>query len=344
MKNPPVPTRGLLLGWFAALGLLTLCTGFLCSLAGPLDLEHNWGAPPWEWPLWTAEIWRLRLFRLLAAALVGPALASAGLALQGLLRNPQAEPYILGISSGAGVGVLAGGALAANWIPAWALTPALALAGGLAATGAVLACARREGGLDPYVLLLAGVMVNVMNGAIILAILQLVRQTDMIHFIGWGMGQIPESLWFRPGLLGAAAALVLPGWVFVFLVSPALNALGLGDDVAESLGVAVKRLRLWTFLAVSIMTAAAVSLAGPVGFVGLIVPHLARLLLGPDHRLLTIACGFGGAIFVMGADTLCRIIGGALKTVELPVGVITALAGGPLFIVLLRRRGERGRR
>jgi len=309
--------------WFVALLAVTAAIAVLCSLAGQYRL--------------TPEIWRVRLFRAGAAAVVGAALAVAGLALQALLRNPLAEPYILGISSGAGVGVLCGLALATSLaLPTWATTPALALVGGLATAAVVYGIAQRRGRLDPYVLLLAGVMINVFNGALILVILQFAKPTEMIHFIGWGMGKVPEWMWSDPVMLAVCGGLVLAGWGAMFVRGAAFNALGLGDEVAGSSGVSVHALRVQTFVVASLMTAMAVALAGPIGFVGLIVPHVCRILLGPDHRLLAIVSGFAGAIFLMAADTLCRMIDRWTGLGELPVGVVTALAGGPFFIYLLR--------
>ncbi len=323
--SPPAVTARRLAIWLAALLAATAAAAVLCSLAGQYRL--------------TPEIWRVRMFRAGAAAVVGAALAVGGMALQALLRNPLAEPYILGISSGAGVGVLCGLALATSLaVPTWATTPVLALVGGLATAAVVYAIAQRRGRLDPYVLLLAGVMINVFNGAIILVILQFTQPTEMIHFIGWGMGQVPEWMWSDPVLLAVCGALVVVGWALLFVRGAAFNALGLGDEVAASSGVSVHALRIQTFVVVSLMTAMAVALAGPIGFVGLIVPHVCRILLGPDHRLLAIVSGFAGAIFLMTADTLCRLIDRWTGLGELPVGVVTALAGGPFFIYLLRGR------
>jgi len=314
-----------LLLWLAWLSLATAVVAVLCSLVGQYHL--------------TWKTWYFRLCRAAVAAEVGMALAVAGLALQALLRNPLAEPYILGISSGAGVGVLCGLVLATHLaLPRWATTPALAMVGGLATAVVVYAIAHRRGRLDPYVLLLAGVMINVVNGALILVILQFTQPTETIHFIGWGMGKVPEWIWNEPILLIVSAAAVLGAWGILFARGAAFNALGLGDEVASSTGVSVQSLRILTFVVVSLMTAMAVSLAGPIGFIGLIVPHVCRMLLGPDHRLLVIVSGFGGAIFLMLADTLCRLIGMWANMAELPVGVITALAGGPFFIYLLRTR------
>jgi ABC-type Fe3+-siderophore transport system permease subunit len=327
---PPTPatlSRRRLLLWTVALLATTLLVGIGCSLVGQYHL--------------TAGVWKIRLFRATAAGVVGASLAIGGLALQALLRNPLAEPYVLGISSGAGVGVLLGIALGGRlFLPSWATTPFLAMIGAFVTSGVVYFVARRRGRLDPYVLILSGVIVNVINGALVLAILQFTRPEDMIHFIGWGMGQVPEWLWNKPRLLVTSGALVLAGWVVLFLRSAAYNTLGLGDEVAASSGVSVHWLRTETFLVVSIMTAMAVSLAGPVGFVGLIVPHVCRLVLGPDHRLLTIVSGFGGAMFLMVADTLCRMVDKWLHIGEVPVGVVTAVIGGPFFICLLRRRAS----
>jgi len=152
------------------------------------------------------------------------------------------------------------------------------------------------------------------------------------------MGKVPEHLWNDPHLLIVSAAVVLAAWGVLFVRGAAFNALGLGDEAAASSGVSVHALRVQTFIVVSLMTAMAVSLAGPIGFVGLIVPHVCRILLGPDHRLLAIVCGFVGAIFLMAADTLCRMIGLWTGLAEPPVGVVTALTGGPFFIYLLRTR------
>jgi len=318
-----------LLLWVAGLSAGLLVLVLLCSLVGKHRLTWN--------------IWHLRLYRAAAAIVVGSALAVAGLALQALLRNPLAEPYILGISSGAGVGVLCGLALATHFVlPVWATTPALAMVGGLATAVVVYAIAHRGGRLDPYVLLLAGVMINVFNGALILVILQFTQPTEMINFIGWGMGKVPEWIWNERLLLVLSAAAVLVAWGAVFARGAAFNALGLGDEVASSTGVSVHSLRIQTFVVVSLMTAMAVSLAGPIGFLGLIVPHVCRMILGPDHRLLIIASGFGGAAFLMVADTLCRLIDIWTGMGQLPVGVITAMAGGPFFIYLLRTRRRGG--
>lgn len=317
-----------LLGLLLGLGLLVLLCWAGCTLLGRYEL--------------TAQVWRFRALRVFAAGLIGLALASGGVALQGLVRNPLAEPYVLGISSGAGVGVLLGRALPLADLPRWLGEPLLAVAGGLGTCLAVWAIAQRRGRIEPTVLLLSGVVVNVFNGALILVLFLFATPEDIAGFIGWGMGQVPDWLLTQPGLAASATACVLGGWVFLLARGRAYDLLGLGDAVAASLGVQVQRLRFETFAVVSLMTAAAVALAGPIGFVGLIVPHACRQVLGPDHRRLLLVAGLCGALFLMLADTACRTLGERIGLAELPVGVLTALCGGPFFIALLRRglRGE----
>jgi len=315
---------------------LAIELGVLAGIAAAVIAGCSFiGVAPLSW-----LVWAMRLQRLLAAATVGAALSAAGVALQALLRNPLAEPYILGVSTGAGVGVLVGGVLAgATGLAAWVGEPMLALAGALAACLVVYGIAQRRGHLDPYVLLLSGVIVNVFNGALMLAILLVADPNQTINFVRWGMGQIPDTT--SGMLMLVCAAAVVAGWAVLLLRSAAFNALGLGDEVAASVGVRVGWLRAETFAVAAVMTAAAVALAGPVGFVGLIVPHVCRLIVGPDHRRLVIYCGMVGAMFLMLADTLCRTAGEWIAVGSIPVGVITALSGGPFFIFLLRRGGPK---
>ena len=328
--RPAGPTARKLLLTLAVLVGVTACVGIGCSFIGRLE---------WSWGVW----WKLRVFRLLAAATVGAALAVAGMALQGLLRNPLADPFILGVSSGAGVGYLLGLTLAPFiHLPDAVTTPVLALAGALVTIAIVYGVAQRRGRLDPYVLLLSGVIINVLNGALIWAFLLLVKTNELIGFMGWAMGHVPEWLWYKPALFAACVTAVLGGWALLLLRGAAFNTLGLGDEVASSAGVSVQRLRIETFIVVSLMTAAAVSLAGPVGFVGLIIPHICRLIVGPDHRRLALLSGFVGAIFLMIADTFCRTAGAWFGKGEIPLGVVTAFCGGPFFIFLLRRHGREG--
>ena len=283
------------------------------------------------------SLWWAWLYRLLAAAIVGAALAVGGAALQGLLRNPLAEPYILGVSSGAGVGVLLGMALSAWYaIPMWASSPVLAFAGAIITCAAVYSISQRKGRLDPYSLILSGVIANTFNAAIMLTIYLYVDPHRIADFTHWAMGRLPDSIDVLS--LSVCGLLVLAGWVVLFVKGSAFDVLGLGETVASSSGVAVNRLRTVTFLCVGLMTAAAVSLAGPIGFLGLIVPHICRMVLGPQHRRLIIASGLAGAVFLAAAESLCRYAGPWIGVSLIPVGIITALSGGPFFIFLLRRQ------
>jgi len=317
-KQPTLRSLGATIGILVG---LTVLVALACSFVGQENLR------------WT--IWRYRMMRMVAAAIVGGGLASAGMALQGLLRNPLAEPYILGISSGAGVGVLVGkvflGAMGVS-------TPALALCGALATCALVYGIAQRRGRLHPLVLLLSGVIVNVFNGAVMFSLLLFADKTKILEFIRWGMGEVPEEIFSRSALLALCACFTIGGWAILLVRSAALNTMGLGDEVAQSAGVSVHWLRVEMFVVAGLMTAAAVSLAGPIGFVGLIVPHVCRLIVGPDHRRLVIYSALVGAMFLMVADTLCKAVGPPLGVGKIPVGVVTALAGGPFFIILLRRR------
>ncbi len=285
----------------------------------------------------TVSLWMAWLYRLLAAAIVGAALAVGGAALQGLLRNPLAEPYILGISSGAGVGVLLGMAISAWYaVPSWASATVLAFAGAMITCAVVYSIAQRRGRLDPYSLILSGVIVNTFNAAIMLTIYLYVDPHRIADFAHWSMGRLPDSI--DTLSLAVCGACVLAGWIVLVIHASAFNVLGLGETVASSSGVAVGRLRIVTFLCVGLMTAAAVSLAGPIGFLGLIVPHLCRMILGPEHRRLLLVSGLAGAVFLVAAEILCRHAGPWIGVSLIPVGIITALAGGPFFIFLLRRR------
>jgi iron complex transport system permease protein len=314
-----------LVAYVLVLGAVAAGAVLACSLMGLYDL--------------TGQVWRFRVMRLVAAAAVGAALAAAGTALQGLLRNPLAEPYILGISSGASVGVLVGTTLGVTGLAASRpATPVLAFVGAGLTSLVVYGIAQRRGRLNPYVLLLSGVIVNAFNGAIILGLLMFQEPNEMAAFARWSMGGLQEV--YRPATLAVCLACVFAGWGLLLWRSAWLNALALGDDVAASSGVAVHRLRLEVFFAVAVMTAASVSLAGPVGFLGLIVPHLCRLALGPDHRRLVVVSGFVGAIFLVLVETFCRNVGPAVGIGYIPVGIITALWGGPFFIFLLRRHSR----
>ena len=282
-----------------------------------------------------AILWEVRLPRVLLAAVLGGALTTAGVVFQALLRNPLADPYVLGVSGGASVGgVLAllaglGGAAA----PLAGLgVPAGAFVGALAALLTIERIATVEGQLSVHTLLLTGVIVNATTGAVIF-FLQSVASSEQLHaMVFYLLGSVPSVGY---GELGLAALLVVAGALALAGSARSYNALALGERGAEQLGVDVERLKRRSFVLGSLLTAVAVALGGMIGFVGLVVPHALRLILGPDHRLLLPAAFLGGGAFLVLCDLGARLV---LRPNELPVGVLTALLGGPFFLALLRRR------
>lgn len=274
-------------------------------------------------------VWSLRLPRVVLGFVVGGVLAAAGAALQALVRNPLADPYLLGISGGAGLGAVL--ALAAGLVSAWVL-PAAAFAGALAATLVVYRLALVAGGaLDSRVLLLAGVVVGAFAGAIVLGLLSVSEATRLKTATLWLMGGLGGVGW--PGIL-ALAVYSAPALAVLVAEARALNLLALGEEAAGHLGADVARTKRRVYLAASLLTAASVAAAGIIGFVGLVIPHAIRLVRGHDHRALLPAAFVLGGTYLVVADALART---TFAPLELPVGVVTAVVGVPIFAVLLRR-------
>ncbi|HEY3176343.1 MAG TPA: iron ABC transporter permease [Candidatus Polarisedimenticolia bacterium] len=276
----------------------------------------------------------VRLPRILLAAAVGACLSGAGVAFQALLRNPLADPYILGISGGAGLGAIAASALApAAGVAVLVIRPAASFAGSLAAVGLLLALARGRGRLLPETMILLGV---VMNATIMAAIMFIITMADFSRYAGtmyWLIGNLSSA---SNGELALIYGCLLAGLAALTVMGQGLNVLSGGEELAGQLGLDVPRLRGAALAAASLITSAAVSLAGLVGFVGLMVPHLARAWLGPDNRLLVPASALLGAGILVMADTAARTL---FAPAQIPVGVITALFGGPCFLWLFARRG-----
>jgi iron complex transport system permease protein len=275
-----------------------------------------------------------RLPRTLAGALVGAALATSGVVFQGLLRNPLATPFTLGVSAGAALGAML--AITFDWtlgVAGISAVPAAAFVGAAGAVAIVYALARaRHRGLSTDVLLLAGVTLNAFFSALILSVQYFADFADSYRTLRWLMGDLDVSS-YQPVL--ASLPLLLVAFVaFAWLARP-LNLLSIGVDSAETRGLAVANAQRRAFFSASLATGAAVSVGGPVGFIGIIVPHLVRLLVGSDHRVVLPASALFGAAFLVGCDVLARTI---LAPVEVPVGVITALIGGPFFLWLLVRK------
>jgi len=278
-------------------------------------------------------LFMIRLPRVVAGALVGAALASAGVLFQGMLRNPMADPYIIGTSAGA-----ACGATVAMMFPvsvaflSFGLVPIAAFFGALGAVLLVYNLAR-VGGKTPIVsMLLAGFAVSAMLAAVVFFIVTLSGRTELLQSVfSFLMGSISVSGWNQIIII---APLIIGGIVAARFLSFRLNALSVGEEGAAYLGINVEREKILVLALGSLLTAAAVSISGLVGFVGLVVPHAVRLVLGPDHRLLLPAAALSGGAFLVLADLFARTV---LAPSEIPIGILTAIIGAPFFIYLLRR-------
>ena len=274
----------------------------------------------------------VRLPRVILAALAGAALACCGVVLQAILRNPLADPYILGISSGAGLGVIIAVLSGITW-SFWGGSPiaVFAFAGALITVWLVWCIGRFTGKSQVTSLLLAGVVVNAFFSAVIMFLISIAKSDQVHSTIFWLMGNITEK---DLAVLWVSGGCIIAGMIALFSICHRLNALTFGHEEAKGLGVDTGKTKVIAFGVAAFITAIAVSLSGLIGFVGLIVPHAVRLVLGPDHRqLLPVSAIIGGA-FLVAADTLARTI---VAPAQLPVGVITAIAGGPFFLVLLAK-------
>ena len=320
--------------------LLRVTFGLLMLLAVAVAIAVSFGAA--EVPLWRrlllggawsetqqAILLALRLPRVLTAAALGGLLGVAGVAFQALLRNPLADPYVLGVSGGASLGGVVALIVGVGGLG----VPLAAFLGALVSLVAIERIATSGGRLTVFTLLLTGAIFNAFSAALIYFLQSVASREELSAIVFYLMGRVPSSgALTLVGLWAAGVAITLA----LFASARDFNALTAGEEGASQLGVDVERLKRRTFVLGSLATALAVSSAGLIGFVGLVVPHLLRRLLGPDHRLLLPAAFLGGASFLVLADLAARTL--AAPT-ELPVGVVTALLGGPFFLVLLRRRG-----
>ena len=333
--RPPYLTRRRAIGVTAALAVLLAVSLALAAAIGPVpvSVRRAFGAGGAE----TADraiIVQTRVPRVLLAGVVGAALAASGAGFQGLLANPLADPHVLGVSGGAAV---AGAAvLVLGFDPVSPLVPLAAFTGALVTAAIVVLVARTGGRTTPHALLLTGAVTNALAAALIMLVNAIASYRQAQGVLFWIMGALSSQSY---GLVAVAGAYAAVGATVLARHATALNLLAAGEEGAASLGVDVERVRRAVFVAAALLVGAAVSVSGMIGFVGLIVPHLLRLVLGPDLRLLIPASFLGGAVFLVWADTLART---ALGPAELPVGVVTALLGGPFFLFLLRRslRGD----
>jgi iron complex transport system permease protein len=309
---------------------------FALALAAAIVIGVAFGATPVTWRALVDHdatthtiLFDIRLPRVVLAALIGATLAVAGVTFQTLLRNPLADPFILGVSGGAAAGAAIATATRLSVIPG--AVPFVSFLGACSAIGAVLLLARRREHTDPTRLLLSGLVLNAFFSAIILIAFSLSRQSDLTAALRWMMGSLFGATWFEVAsmaLLFAIAMLILAAnandlRLFVF-----------GEDDARSRGVNVERVKVIGFVTASIITGAAVALSGIIGFVGLLVPHIVRMIVRRDIRVLLPLCALGGATLLVLADALSRTI---TPAAELPIGAFTALLGVPFFISLMRK-------
>lgn len=310
------------LGWESVAAVLLNKLGFK---TGPLDRTTE------------VVVWGIRLSRVVLSGLVGAALATAGVVFQGLLLNPLADPFTIGVSTGAAFGVALLVMLGVGGI-FWGLSPLPlgALVGALGAMVAVLVLSREGGRIRKESLILAGIVVSTFLSALI-SLIKSLDEESLSVIVFWIMGSFSGRGWIHVGFLLPYAVL---GFLLTALHTRELDILALGEESSHYLGVAVSRVRLKLLLGASLLTAGAVSVSGVIGFVGLVVPHLCRLLAGPAHGRLLILSAFTGALTLIWADVLARVL--LASGQELPVGVVTALLGGPFFFYLLKSRHSRG--
>ncbi len=315
-----------------SLGAVSIPLSKTCSIL----LHHffGWG-PGKEWTQSDASIiLSLRWPRVISGVLVGAALSTTGAVLQALLRNPLADPYVLGISGGAAMGaVLAilfgvGATLLGNYA-----IPGAAFAGALLTLLIVYFLARVRGRVLAETMLLAGVIVSAFFSAIIMFLISVTSDERLFNVTFWLMGNL-EYMASRS--LGITFLYLACGCTILFSLARDLNLLALGEETASELGVEVERVKKRAFVFASLIIGAVVSVSGLIGFIGLIVPHMVRMVWGPDHRFLLPASALVGAMLLVLADTAART---AMAPAEIPVGVVTAIAGAPFFVYLLRRKG-----
>lgn len=332
----PAKVVGVSLLMLCALVLVLAVSLLLGSV--PIGLDEAWSAlvrPHADNAQARLILLEIRLPRALMAAVVGFALALGGVVLQAMLRNPLAEPFILGVSSGAALGAMIGILIG---VPMGLGLPLMAFLGALASIALLLALGGRTLASESAALLLTGVIINAFFSAVIMFLLSSASHGPLRSMLFWLYGDLSQAsmaevYWVLPVLL--------PATLVLYALARHLNLLSAGELTASRLGMDVMHIKLVLLLLVSLLTGAVVAFSGLIGFVGLVVPHLARMLLGADHRLLIPVAAFGGAIFVVAADTLARTL---IAPSELPVGVISAFVGAPFFALLLRSREEAWRR
>lgn len=329
------PRRGLGMGLLLVMLVSLSLLRFLIDNApgsGGGGLSLAWPEPAYAAFRWTA---------IAVSIIIGCCLATSGVLLQALLRNPLASPFILGLSSGAGLGVMTAmyvGYVTGNEAIRTGTNAGPALVGALLVLLVVYSLGRRHGLLDPLSLVLVGVVVSAICGALMMFLQRLSPEGLRSDMLVWMMGRIPQSVQLSHLLLVAMLAGI--GVLIAALLGRAMDAATLGDDEARSIGLSLGPLRLGLFALAGALAAAAVTIAGPIAFVGLIAPHAARLLVGPRHGLLVPAAALAGASLIVAADAASQAL--EFGAGRMPVGIFTALIGGPSFIWLLKHRNSVG--
>lgn len=285
-------------------------------------------------------LWEIRLPRMLTGVLVGASLAVAGAVMQGLFRNPLADPGLVGVGAGAGLGAVLAivlGGLAPVWITqavGYHLVPVAAFFGGWVSTLLLYRVATRSGRTSVATMLLAGIALGALAGAATGVLVYIADDRQLRDLTFWGLGSLGGASW--PKLLAAGPVMALALIAAPFLAR-GLNGLALGEAAAHHIGLPVQRVKAVAILTVAAATGAAVAVSGGIGFIGIVVPHLLRLATGPDHRFLLVNAGLAGATLLLLADLIARSI---IAPAELPIGIVTATLGAPVFLwILLRRRG-----
>lgn len=337
--TPQAPARTLVV---LVLPLLLTATIVLAAGAGQLDVPplevlgsvlHRLGVdagPLPAHPQGEATLWQVRFPRVALAALVGASLGAAGAVMQGVFGNPLAEPGVIGVSAGAALAAAAVIVGDLAFLGPWTVAAA-AFLGGLVTTIAVYVMSRDAGRTEVVTLVLTGVAINAMAGAGLAYLMFLGDTQAREEIVFWQLGSLNGA---RTEHLVVTAPIALVGLVGALLVARRIDLLSLGDRAARHVGVDVERLRMVSIVIVAVLTAAAVSFAGIIAFVGLIVPHLMRMVVGPGHRLLVPASVLGGALLLVLADLWART---AIEYADLPIGMLTSLVGGPVFFWLLRK-------
>jgi iron complex transport system permease protein len=335
--SPALLIGGLVVGLVAACVAGVAIGAFsipLTDIGGSLLHRLGLDVGPVPEPVADSVLWEIRVPRVALALVVGAALGCAGASMQGSFSNPLAEPGIVGVSSGAALGAVAGISLGFAALGSWSL-PIAAFVGGLVTVVLVYVASRSDGRIEVVTLILTGIAVNALAGAVIGLLTFFSTDAELRSITFWSLGSVAQATWPK---VAVVAPLALVGIVLACARAHELDLLSLGDRAAGHVGVDVDRLRAVMLVIVAVLTASAVAVSGIILFVGLVVPHLVRMVAGPGHRLLLPASALGGAALLVVADLAARTIA---APAEIPLGVLTALVGSPFFFWLLRRTRAR---